>query len=55
VVGVTAQRVKLADLSVNLANAVSDEERGRLERSIPMVRSALERNRSAELRAAAES
>ena len=44
--GVTAQRVKLADLSVNLANADSDEERARLERSIPIVRSALERNRS---------
>jgi (p)ppGpp synthase/HD superfamily hydrolase len=54
VVGVTAQRVKLADLRVNLANAVSERERGRLERSIPIVRSALERNRSAELRADAE-
>ena len=55
VVGVTAQRVKLADLRVNLANAVSERERGRLERSIPIVRSALERNRSAELRGAPES
>ena len=45
VVGVTAQRVKLADLSVNLANVASDEERERLERSIPIVRSALERAR----------
>jgi (p)ppGpp synthase/HD superfamily hydrolase len=47
VVGVTAQRVKLADLSVNLANADSDEERARLERSIPMVQSALERSPAA--------
>jgi (p)ppGpp synthase/HD superfamily hydrolase len=45
VVGHTAQRVKLADLSVNLANADSGEERERLERSIPVVRSALERDR----------
>jgi len=44
-VGVTAQRVKLADLGVNLASADSDEERTRLERSIPIVRGALERNR----------
>jgi (p)ppGpp synthase/HD superfamily hydrolase len=42
-VGLTAQRVKLADLTVNLANADSDEERERWERSIPIVRSALER------------
>jgi (p)ppGpp synthase/HD superfamily hydrolase len=42
-VGLTAQRVKLADLTVNLANADSGEERKRLERSIPIVRSALER------------
>jgi len=42
VVGLTAKRVKLADLSVNLANADSDEERERLERSIPIVRGALE-------------
>lgn len=47
-VGVTAQRVKLADLSVNLANADSGEERKRLERSIPIVRSALERDRVSE-------
>ena len=53
VVGVTAQRVKLADLSVNLANANSDEERARLERSIPMVRGALDRN-SSDLPTAAE-
>jgi (p)ppGpp synthase/HD superfamily hydrolase len=46
VIGLTAQRVKLADLSVNLAHADSDEERARLERSIPIVRSALERNRA---------
>jgi (p)ppGpp synthase/HD superfamily hydrolase len=46
VVGITAQRVKLADLKVNLANADSDEQRARLERSIPIVRSALERNRA---------
>jgi (p)ppGpp synthase/HD superfamily hydrolase len=45
VVGLTAQRVKLADLSVNLAKADSDEERKRLEGSIPIVRDALERNR----------
>jgi (p)ppGpp synthase/HD superfamily hydrolase len=45
VVGFTAQRVKLADLTVNLANADSDKERERLEGSIPVVRSALERNR----------
>jgi (p)ppGpp synthase/HD superfamily hydrolase len=46
VIGLTAQRVKLADLSVNLARADSNEERERLERSIPIVRSALERNRA---------
>ena len=45
VVGLTAQRVKLADLTVNLANADSVEERERLERSIPTVRTAVERNR----------
>jgi (p)ppGpp synthase/HD superfamily hydrolase len=44
VVGVTAQRVKLADLSVNLASADSAEERERFEQSLPIVRSALERN-----------
>jgi (p)ppGpp synthase/HD superfamily hydrolase len=42
VVGRIAQRVKLADLSVNLASAESSEERQRLERSIPIVRRALE-------------
>jgi (p)ppGpp synthase/HD superfamily hydrolase len=42
VVGLTAQHVKLADLTVNLASAESTEERQRLERSIPIVRSALE-------------
>jgi (p)ppGpp synthase/HD superfamily hydrolase len=35
VVGRIAQRVKLADLSVNLASAESNEERQRLERGIP--------------------
>jgi (p)ppGpp synthase/HD superfamily hydrolase len=45
VVGATAQRVKLADLTVNLATAGSDEERERFERSLPIVRSAVERNR----------
>ena len=54
VVGVTAQRVKLADLSVNLANADSYEERERFERSIPIVQSALERNRFSELPTGAE-
>ncbi len=44
-VGVIAQLVKLADLSVNLANADSDEERERFEQSLPTVRSAVERNR----------
>jgi (p)ppGpp synthase/HD superfamily hydrolase len=43
-VGITAQRVKLADLTVNLANADSDEERERFERSLPIVRSAIERH-----------
>jgi GTP diphosphokinase / guanosine-3',5'-bis(diphosphate) 3'-diphosphatase len=38
-VGVTAQRVKLADLKVNLATAESQEERERFERHLPMVRS----------------
>jgi (p)ppGpp synthase/HD superfamily hydrolase len=44
VVGVTAQRVKLADLTVNLATADSDEERERFEGSLRIVRSAVERN-----------
>lgn len=43
VIGVTAQRVKLADLTVNAANAGSDEERERFEKSLPIVRRALER------------
>jgi hypothetical protein len=42
---VIAQRVKLADLTVNLANAETDEERERYERSLPTVRGAVERNR----------
>jgi (p)ppGpp synthase/HD superfamily hydrolase len=44
-VGVIAQRVKLADLTVNIATAGSDEERERYERSLPIVRAAVERNR----------
>jgi (p)ppGpp synthase/HD superfamily hydrolase len=44
-VGVIAQRVKLADLTVNLASANSDEERERFEQHLPTVRSAVERNR----------
>jgi hypothetical protein len=44
-VGGDADAPELADLSVNLANADSGEERERLERSIPIVRSALERDR----------
>jgi (p)ppGpp synthase/HD superfamily hydrolase len=44
-VGVIAQRVKLADLTVNLANAESDVERERFQRHLPLVRSAVERNR----------
>jgi (p)ppGpp synthase/HD superfamily hydrolase len=46
VVGITAQRVKLADLNVNLATADSPQERERLERSLSIVRSAVERNSS---------
>lgn len=34
-VGAIAQRVKLADLTVNVATADSDEERERFERSLP--------------------
>jgi (p)ppGpp synthase/HD superfamily hydrolase len=45
VVGITAQRVKLADLIVNLATADSGELRERFERSLPIVRSAVERIR----------
>ena len=44
-VGVVAQRVKLADLTVNIATANSDEERERYERSLPLVRATVERNR----------
>lgn len=45
--GVIAQRVKLADLTVNIATASSDEERVRFERSLPVVRATVERNRRA--------
>lgn len=44
-VGVIAQRVKLADLTVNIAAADTDEDRERYERSLPLVRAAVERNR----------
>jgi (p)ppGpp synthase/HD superfamily hydrolase len=44
VVGRIAQRIKLADLDVNLASAETDEERKRFERSVPLVRAAVERN-----------
>ena len=44
-VGSIAQRVKLADLKVNIATAGSDEERERFERSLPIVRATVERNR----------
>jgi (p)ppGpp synthase/HD superfamily hydrolase len=44
-VGVIAQRVKLADLTVNISTADSDEERERYERSLPLVRATVERNR----------
>ena len=43
-VGAIAQRVKLADLTVNLANADSDEERKRFGRGIPIVQAAVERS-----------
>jgi (p)ppGpp synthase/HD superfamily hydrolase len=43
-VGATAQRVKLADIEVNLANAESPEEIARLERTLPIVRAAMERS-----------
>jgi (p)ppGpp synthase/HD superfamily hydrolase len=43
-VGVIARRVKLADLTANIATATSDEERERFERSLPIVRAALERD-----------
>jgi len=42
-VGVMAQRVKLADLTVNLANAQTDQERERFERNLPIVRAAVGR------------
>jgi hypothetical protein len=38
-----AQRVKLADLTVNLANAQTDQERERFERDLPIVRAAVGR------------
>jgi (p)ppGpp synthase/HD superfamily hydrolase len=44
-VGVIAQRVKLADLTVNIATADSDESRKRYERSLQLVRARVERNR----------
>jgi hypothetical protein len=40
--GVTVQRVKLADVTVNLAKAESDEEREHYERSLAIVGSALD-------------
>jgi (p)ppGpp synthase/HD superfamily hydrolase len=43
-VGVIAQRVKLSDLTVNIGTADSEEERQRFERSLPIVRAAVERN-----------
>jgi (p)ppGpp synthase/HD superfamily hydrolase len=42
-VGVTARRVKVADVTVNLANARSREEREHYERSLSIVRGAAER------------
>lgn len=48
-IGAIAQRVKLADLTVNLANAESDEERKRFERGIPVVRAAVERSAQREV------
>ena len=44
-VGVIARHVKLADLTVNIATADSDEERERYERSLRMVRATIARNR----------
>jgi (p)ppGpp synthase/HD superfamily hydrolase len=44
-VGVIAQRVKLADLTVNIATADSDDGRERFERSLPIVRATVDRNR----------
>ena len=43
-VGVIAQRVKLADLTVNIAAADTEEDRERYERSLPLVRATVERN-----------
>jgi len=48
-VGAVAKRVKLADLTVNLANAESDEERRRFERAIPVVQAAVERSAEREV------
>ena len=44
-VGVVAQRVKLADLTVNIAMAHSSQERERFAQSLPIVRATVERNR----------
>ena len=44
-VGVIAQRVKLADLTVNIAMAHSSQERERFAQSLPIVRATVERNR----------
>lgn len=44
-VGLTAQRVKLADLTVNIATADSDEERESFQRSLSIVRATVEQNR----------
>ena len=41
-IGVIARRVKLADLTVNIATAHSDEERERFERSLTTVRAAVQ-------------
>jgi (p)ppGpp synthase/HD superfamily hydrolase len=43
-IGAIAQRVKLADLTVNRANAESDEERKRFDRGLPVVQAAVERS-----------
>jgi (p)ppGpp synthase/HD superfamily hydrolase len=48
-VGAIAKRVKLADLTVNRANAESDEERKRFERAIPVVQAAVERSAEREV------
>ena len=44
IVGIISQRVKLADLTVNIEHPDSVEERERHERSLPIVRRALEGN-----------